>query len=420
MATDREVFYGGAAGGGKSEALLMAALQYIEEPGYAAILFRRTFADLALPGALMDRSREWFGGTKARWNNSEHTWTFPSGASLTFGYLEHEQDKFRYQSAEFQFVGFDELTQFSESQYRYLFSRLRRLTSSDVPLRMRSASNPGGIGHEWVKQRFLVEDRPFVPARLDDNPFLDREEYAQSLDELDPVTRRQLLMGDWTARHAGALFKREWFEIVDEAPVGFQHLRYWDLAATERKPGTDPDWTVGLLLTKSSAGVYYIMDVQRMRGTPQAVSARMKQTAQMDGPATHIWIEQEPGASGVHVIHHFVTNVLDGFTVRGNRVTGSKVERASPVSSQAEAGNVKIVQGPWVGVFLDEVEAFNPDGTHSHDDQIDALSGAFMKLRGMIPPPQVHDVLGRTQRRDAYNPLGLDLDDPKYTDQDRR
>ncbi len=107
---DREAFYGGAAGGGKSDALLMAALQYVEVPNYAAILFRRTFADLALPGALMDRSQEWLSGTEARWNERDKTWTFPSGATISFGYLEHENHKYRYQSAEFQFIGFDELT----------------------------------------------------------------------------------------------------------------------------------------------------------------------------------------------------------------------------------------------------------------------------------------------------------------------
>ncbi len=171
---DLEVLFGGSAGGGKSEALLMAALQYVDVPGYAAILFRRTYTDLALPGALMDRAHEWLQGTAAKWSEKNKTWTFPSGATLSFGYLENENDKYRYQSAEFQFIGFDELTQFTETQYLYLFSRLRRLEGSKIPLRMRAASNPGGVGHEWVKQRFIVGDKPFVPASLDDNPYIDR------------------------------------------------------------------------------------------------------------------------------------------------------------------------------------------------------------------------------------------------------
>src|SRR3990170_3178182 len=133
---DREVYYGGAAGGGKSDWLLMGALQHADKAGYAALLLRRTFADLALPGALMDRAREWLVGTDAKWLDREKTWKFPGGATLTFGYLEDEADKYRYQSAEFQYCGFDEVTQFSKTQYEYLFSRLRRLRDVEIPIRM--------------------------------------------------------------------------------------------------------------------------------------------------------------------------------------------------------------------------------------------------------------------------------------------
>lgn len=184
----------------------MAALQYVDVPGYAAILFRRTFQDLALPGALMERARAWLTG-KASWNEQKKLWTFPSGAMLAFGYLDTAADKYRYQSSEFQFIGFDELTQFGEAEYLYLFSRLRRLAGSPVPLRMRGASNPGGIGHDWVRRRFILDpsDRVFVPASLSDNPHLDQEQYRQSLSNLDDTTRRQLLDGDWTANDDGLL-----------------------------------------------------------------------------------------------------------------------------------------------------------------------------------------------------------------------
>lgn len=203
----REALFGGAAGGGKSDALLMAALQYVDVPGYAALLLRRTYADLALPGALMARAHAWLAGTAARWSETEKTWSFPSGATLGFGYLDHPKQKYRYQSSEFQFIGFDELTQFDEAEYTYLFSRLRRGTALKVPLRMRAASNPGGAGHDWVRRRFLLggqtRERFFVPATLADNPFLDRVEYAASLANLDPTTRAQLLMGDWDAEDDG-------------------------------------------------------------------------------------------------------------------------------------------------------------------------------------------------------------------------
>lgn len=218
----REAFYGGAAGGGKSDALLMGALQHVDVPGYAALILRRTFADLKKPKALLDRAREWLSNTGATYNSQDHQWIFPSGAILAFGYLQNEADIYQYQSAEYQFIGFDELTQFTESQYTFLFSRLRRTEGVDIPLRMRSASNPGGVGAEWVQARFVPDDwtpdqagalrvweksgRAFVPARLVDNPYLDQASYIESLDELDEVTRAQLLQGDWSIRQKGNIY----------------------------------------------------------------------------------------------------------------------------------------------------------------------------------------------------------------------
>ncbi|MDI6773614.1 MAG: terminase family protein, partial [bacterium] len=146
LVREPEALYGGAAGGGKSSALLMAALQYVHVPGYSAILLRRTFTDLALPGALIPRAHEWLAGTDARWSPTEHVYTFPSGATLAFGYIDSAIDVYRYQSTEFQFIGWDELTQFEEDKYLYMFSRQRGTRDIEVPLRIRAASNPGGVG----------------------------------------------------------------------------------------------------------------------------------------------------------------------------------------------------------------------------------------------------------------------------------
>lgn len=221
----KEAFYGGAAAGGKSEALLMAALQYVDVPGYAALILRRTYQDLAKPGALMDRAHSWGLKEKgARWNDQKKQWKFPSGAILQFGYLDTDIDVYQFQSSEFQFCGFDELSQFSSFSYTYLFSRLRRLANSEIPLRMRSASNPGGAGSDWVEERFipenwsgdmarelkvwdLAEGRKFVPARIDDNPHVDQQSYRESLSELDEVTRAQLEEGNWSIRPKGNIYK---------------------------------------------------------------------------------------------------------------------------------------------------------------------------------------------------------------------
>lgn len=360
----------------------MAALQYVNVPGYAAIIFRRTYKDLALPGALMDRAHGWLDSTDAHWSENAKTWTFPSGATLTFAYLASEGDKYNYQGSEYQFIGFDELTQFEESQYRYLFSRLRRLKGARVPLRARVASNPGGRGHEWVKQRFLIEgpekSRIFVPAKLEDNPYLDTEEYEMSLLELDPVTRAQLRSGDWDVLPDGNKFKRHWFKIVEDYPKDLDIVRAWDLAATEPKPGKDPDWTAAAKVGLSKDGQYWIIDVRRDRLTPKGVEQFVYNTAMEDGKEITIFMEQEPGSSGVNTIDYYTRHILVGFAFYGAPSTGSKELRSNPVSSAAEAGNVHLVRGPWINEFLDELVSFPNES--SHDDMVDAVSLAFSKL----------------------------------------
>lgn len=376
----KEALYGGSAGSGKSWTLLACALRYVHIGGYAALILRRRFGDLSMPGGLIPTSREWLAG-KARFNADRYTWTFPSDATLSFGYLDHTKDLDRYQGSQLQFVAFDELTQLPEDHYRYLFSRLRKPETLDVPLRMRAASNPGGIGHSWVKQRFLVEGeehgRVYVPALLQDNPSLDREQYVESLQQLDPLTRQRLLDGDWDAVADGGLFRREWFISVqpDQVPKRIKWVRAWDRASTvPRKGMTDPDYTVGVKMGQFD-GVYYIADVQRFRATPQGNAQRIRRIAELDGRATRITLEQEPGSAGVEVVDHYRRKVLKGFNVKAIRPTGDKVERAGPLASAVEAGNVVLVQGGlWISEFVDELAAF-PMG--AHDDQVDATSLAF-------------------------------------------
>lgn len=379
-----EALYGGAAGGGKSNALLIAALQFVDIPSYSALILRRTYAQLSKSDSLIPRSHEWLQGTGAKWNASEMRWTFPSGARMEFGHLQYESDKYNYQSAAYQYIAFDELTQFAESQYRYLLSRLRRLQGSTLPLRVRAGSNPGGIGHDWVRMRFPITEqservpsRAFIPASLRDNPHLDATEYAKSLAELDPITRAQLLSGDWSARQAGGMFKREAFEVVQTSPPLENECRYWDLAGTAARGGSyDPDYTVGTLGGERN-GVFYVRDVQRFRGEPGTVEARIKQAAQIDGRSVPIWIEQEPGASGKIAIDHYRRNVLPGYACRADRVTGAKPVRAMPLSAAADAGLVRLVAGPWIPEWLDELEGF-PNG--SHDDQTDSAAGCHAKV----------------------------------------
>jgi predicted phage terminase large subunit-like protein len=220
-----EVFFGGAAGGGKSVALLMAALEHVDQPGYAALILRKDLPRLGLPGGLIPRSHEWLAGTNAIWNQARRQWQFPNDngppATITFGFLARPLDKYRYASSEFQFIAFDELTDFEEEDYLFLFSRLRRVKTLDVPLRMRSASNPGGTGHLWVKQRFVEpspeqsNNRAYIPSRIADNPYLNESEYRQTLLHLPTVVRERLMNGDWDIQE-NAMFKTEWLRYYTE------------------------------------------------------------------------------------------------------------------------------------------------------------------------------------------------------------
>ena len=378
-----EALYGGAAGGGKTDALLMAALQYVDQPTYKALVIRSTFEELRME--LIPRAEEWLAGTDAQPHDGGKSWSFPAGAMLQFGYLASPRDHLRYQGIQWHFVGFDELTHYREEQYRYLFSRLRRARDSGIPTRMRSTSNPGGPGHDWVRQRFLIEGRDegrvFVPARLTDNPGIDVEDYIASLQVLDHHTRRQLLEGDWESRPPGDLFRRDWFEVIDSAPDDCEWVRFWDLAATEpTESNPDPDYTVGVRVGRTLDDSMVVEHVKRLRSRPQGVEQAIREMADRDGPATRIYIEQEPGSSGKAAIDHYVRTVLPDRSVRGVRATGSKFQRAQVVSSKAEHGLIGLVRAEWNRPLLDELEAFTADDTHPHDDIVDALSGACGQL----------------------------------------
>jgi len=389
-----EALFGGAAGGGKSSALLMSALQFVDIPNYSAILFRKTYADLALPGALMDRFKSWcVSNEEVHWNANSYVATFPSGARISFGYLNNTNDFLRYKGSEFQFIGMDEVTEIRESDYRYLFSRLRRPASgelSKVPLRMRAASNPAP---NWVRQRFIVEGRSsgrvFVPSFLTDNPGIDAESYRQALSVLDPIERKRLESGDWWATTLGSLFDRTNFPIIDytELPQiqnASRFVRYWDLASTEPNASNpDPDWTVGTLMMFHE-GVAYVIDVRKIRAKSDKVEAFIAQTAKEDGLTVPIRMEQEPGSSGKALIDQYARYVVPGYDLWGERPTGDKITRARPFSAAVANGNVRLVRGGWLTDWLDEFSAF-PEAM-THDDQVDSAVGAFVFLTGLGLP----------------------------------
>lgn len=393
----KEVLFGGAAGGGKSDWLLRSALQYVDVPGYAALILRSTVASLSLAGGLIPRSQEWLAGTGAKWNAQQKTWYFPSGATLTFGFLSSSQDRYKYASSEFQFIGFEELTEFPrEEDYTFMFSRLRGPIGSPVPLRMRATTNPVGVGFAWVKQRFVpggapinTPERFFLPSSLDDNPSIDTAEYESGLKNLGSEMYRKLREGDWSDMEAGEYFPRSVAEIIEphELPKNLLlEVRAWDLAGTKPSAANpDPDWSVGIRLARTNAksDVTFVRHVKRFRESPDITEQTLFNTAREDGKRCYIRSEQEPGQAGKAQISHFA-KALRRYSYDGIRVSGKKELRAGPASAAWREGRIILVDDGtgWLSPFLDELDFF-PYGLH--DDQVDALSLGFNFLTDARP-----------------------------------
>lgn len=402
----KEVLYGGAAGGGKSVVQLMAALQYVHVPKYSAVLIRKTYADLAQPGALLDMAKDWLmpwvEKGEVKWSDKEKKFTFPSGATLKIGYLETDADKYQYQGAVYQYIGFDEVTQIVPSGYTYLFSRLRRPADMEVPLRFRATANPGGENHDYYYNRFFTQEardkgRVFMGATLDDNPHLDREAYKEALSELTALEQEQLLHGNWEAREAGGMFNGKYFIPIEpkDIPTGIKWVRFWDIASTDpnkakvgkKRSKVDPDTTVGTLVGYHKK-VYYIADIRTIQGSPAQVDFLIKTTAALDGKKTKIRIEKQPGAAGDFVHEHF-KDLLSGYDFDSVAASGSKEERARPLAVASEQGRVMYNKYcNEVKNLIAQAEVF-PYGTH--DDYVDSASGGVSVFKhrsvGSTPVP---------------------------------
>ena len=228
-----EALYGGAAGGGKSDALVIEALRQVHIPYYKGLILRKTFPQLA---ELIDKTLNYYPRVfpKAKYNAGNHTWTFPSGAKILFGAMQYTKDKVKYQGQAYDFIGFDELTHFLFEEYNYLFSR-NRPNGPGTRVYIRATANPGGVGHGWVKERFITaappmhtiwedvtwrdqtgaehrarQSRIFVPSSVFDNPALLRNDpqYVQRLASMPEAEKNALLYGDWNT-FSGQVFT-EW------------------------------------------------------------------------------------------------------------------------------------------------------------------------------------------------------------------
>lgn len=415
-------FYGGAAGAGKTYAVLLEPLYHLHVAYFGAVIFRRNSTMVRNQGGLWDTSLQIYPNPRIGGIPKETTleWDFPSKTSIKFAHLQYESDVLSWQGSQICLIIFDELTHFTKTQFFYMLSRNR--STCGVKPYVRATTNPDA--DSWVREmvdwwinpdtgiaipersgviRYFInlEDKiiwgdskeellerypnnlsksfTFISGTIFNNQkLLDIDPgYLASLHALSRVERERLLNGNWNIKpSAGLYFQKGYFEVVDAVPVNNKKVRYWDRAATKKTDSNDPDFTVGIRLEKDSNNILYVTDMIRIQDSPLGVQTVIKNTAIRDTVAVRIGVEEDPGQAGVSEAEH-LTRLLQGFHVRRNKVMKDKVTRAMPVSAQAEAGNIKIVRGKWNDDFFRELENF-PEG--KHDDIVDALSGAFLMI----------------------------------------
>ena len=423
------VFYGGSAGGGKTYALLLEPLYHVHNSKYGAVIFRRTTKQITSEGGLWDTSIDLYssiGGVPKQSPSLMHE--FPSGMKVSFAHMEYEKNRLDWQGSQIPFIGFDEVCHFTWKQFSYMLSRNR--SDSGVPGKIRGTCNPDPdswvrkfidwwigedgfviqarsgvirwfimIGDEIIwratKQELLDEfgtgpeilplSFTFIRSSIEDNQILLNKDpgYLAKLNALPRVERAQLKEGNWNVRPtAGSYFKREDLEIVDAIPAGAKCVRAWDLAGTKRdaedeakKKEGGPAYTAGIKMAKVG-GIYYVEHVSRFQIDASKVLLSIKNVASQDGKTVTIRLPQDPGQAGKSQAKTFI-QALAGHTVKALPVTGSKEVRATPLASQAQAGNVKLLRGSWNEAFLIEAENF-PEGKYK--DQIDAAADAFDEL----------------------------------------
>jgi predicted phage terminase large subunit-like protein len=433
------VIGGGAAGAGKTWSLLIEPIRHVGNARFGAVIFRRTYPQITNEGGLWDEAQEVYPPLGAYPRENELEYIFPSGMTVKFSHMQHAKDRFSWSGSQIPMLGFDQLEEFEEPQFWFMLSRNRSARAGVRPY-IRATCNPvpdddpiGGWLHRliqwWIDPRTgyaipersgvirwfvrlreqlfwgdsraeLVKQYPgsmpksltFIPATLADNPALDLADpgYRASLMALPLVERERLLGGNWNVKAtAGKVFNRAWFKSFLRAIPSdvVSWVRYWDKAGTEG----GGKFSAGVLMGKRANGRFVIADIVRGQWSAGNRETVILQTARSDRPRGNvaIWVEQEPGSGGKESAENTVRS-LAGFTVHAERVTGTKLARAGPLSAQVEAGNVDLLdplgadpQGVTaLEAFLREAQNF--DGEHGVMDQIDGASGAFNKLTGEI------------------------------------
>lgn len=424
------VIYGGAAGGGKTFALLLEGLRHKDIAGFSGVVFRKNYAQITASGGLWDAANKIYGqvqGAKPKKTPKLHWFFSPSGARIHFAHLERDEDLQGWQGSEICYLAFDELTHFSRHQFLYMLSRNR--STCGIRPYVRATCNPdsdswvadfiswwinqdtgypiyelsgvvrymcvlndtiywGSNPHELAKEHGVnVEECKsvtFIASKLTDNKVLMAKDpsYMANLKALAEIDKERLLYGNWKIRPAaGMYFKTENFTFVNAVPKNIvAYARSWDLAATEPTPlNPDPDATAGVLMGLLDDGRVIVLDVKRKQIKANDARNLLRNMAAIDQGKykfVQITIPQDPGQAGKAQAQSLVS-MLAGYSVEIVSPTGSKEVRATPFASQVQAGNVLILKGEWNGVYLSELESF-PES--KHDDMVDASSDAFNKL----------------------------------------
>jgi predicted phage terminase large subunit-like protein len=422
------VIYGGAAGAGKTYVELLEALRHVGNPGFGAVIFRRTTPQITNEGGLWDESAKLFPLLGAKPREHDLEWKFPSGATVSMRHLEHDKTVLNWQGSQIPLIEFDELTHFTQKQFWYMLSRNRSMCG--VRPYIRATCNPDADSWVaeliawWINQetgypiaeragviRWFVRvgdkivwaDQPqdlaeyvdpvdgkpippksltFIPGKLSDNRALMAADpgYLANLMALPLVERERLLGGNWKIRAAaGLLFRRSWVSVVDAVPPGTHFVRGYDLAATEKNETNDPDWTCGTKIGRCPNGQFIVAHHWRDRLSPSKVERQLLNTASQDGYEVPIALPQDPAQAGKMQAEH-LTKLLAGYEVRVRLASGDKVTRFGPFSAQAEQGNVLVLRAPWNEDWFTALESFPPPANTGHDDDADSTSEAFNSL----------------------------------------
>lgn len=416
-------FFGGAAGGGKTYALLMEPLEHLMTvENFGAVLFRRTSVQHTAEGGIWDTATQMYIPLDAEPKEYKLEYRFPPyGNRIKLASMEYEKNRFDWKSAQIPLILFDQLEDFTRKQFFYMLSRNR--STCGVRPYIRANYNPvphdelpGGWIHEFVawyidadgypipersgavrwfvnvndellwynNEQDAIEDYPNIPptsftyimSTIYDNKILLEKDpqYLTRLKALGTIDEERLLKANHKIKPAaGKVFNRAWFGIVDAVPSGGKSVRFWDLAASEKKQkGHDPDFTAGMCLTQVGSVYYYTAMYAEQLG-PADIDNAIVNVASQDGKETAVRWEEEGGASGKRD-SSYLASLLVGYKCEGVRPQGDKLTRSKALAAQAKAGNIKLLRGEWNEQWLNHMHG-QPD--LAHDDIHDASAGAF-------------------------------------------